>query len=267
VTAEWAESLHARAWTNANVRAATDDFRKAGCRACHSPLPVLAESLDQAPDYRDFNQADGVSCLACHGLEDGVAAARTLSTAPCRPRAEPRLASVDLCYPCHQPTHQAFDEYRRSRAAAQGKRCTDCHMPLRADGSGRSHGAHGGFDRDFVRTALDWQCALEAREVVLRLTNRTGHRFPGEISSRSLLVRVRFPGHEDVTELLRRPHKGEERADNRLDVDETRELRFALPAGADSAEVELTFLQLPLMPVEQGFRLGRWSSAEPTPVR
>src|SRR5262245_7215228 len=130
--AEWSASLHGRAWTNTNARAATKDFTKVECRACHSPLPVLVSGLTDPPDYRDFNQEDGVHCLSCHGLEDGVAAARTIEGAPCHPRADPRLLSADHCYPCHQPTHHAFDEYRVSRAFAEGTRCQDCHMRERA---------------------------------------------------------------------------------------------------------------------------------------
>jgi hypothetical protein len=260
VLAEWSASLHARAWTNANARAATRNFEKVECRACHSPMPVLVGALDEPPDHRDFNQEDGVHCLSCHGLAGGVAAARTLE-APCAPRVEPRLSGTELCYPCHEPTHQAYQEYRVSRAFAEGTRCLDCHMPLRADGSGRDHGPNGGFNPDFVRRALDWRVRIEAGELVLELENRAGHRFPGEIPSRSFLVHVQVPGHESQDVLLRKPHKGEQRADDRLRPDETRILRFPLPAGAASASVELYFLPLPLLPREQGFLLGRWSDA------
>ncbi len=264
VLREWSASLHARAWTNANARAATRNFERVECRACHSPLPVLPTGLDEPPDHRDFNQEDGVHCLACHGLADGVAAARTIEGAPCRPRLEPRLLEAELCFPCHEPTHQAFQEYYRSQAFAAGKRCADCHMEPRSAGGGRSHGPHGGFDADFVRRAIDWDAALEERELVLTLTNRTGHGFPGEIPSRSFLVHLEFPGAEPRDLLLRKPHKGEEREDDRLQPDETRVLRFPLPDGASSVRLELRFLPLPLLPREQGFLLGEWSgTAEP----
>jgi hypothetical protein len=257
--AEWSGSLHGRAWTNANIRAATSDFAKVECRACHSPLPVLPVGLDEPPDYRDFNQADGVHCLACHGLSDGVAAARS-SDAPCRPRAEPRLFSADMCWPCHEPTHHAFQEYRVSQAFAAGKRCQDCHMPPREEGGGHFHGARGGFNEAFVKSAVGWEASLQDGEVVLTLQNRTGHKFPGEISSRSFLVRVSFPQKEPVDLLLSKPHKGEERVDDRLTPDERRVLRFPLPEGVRSAHLELFFLPLPLLPPEQGFLIGEWSS-------
>ena len=194
--AEWSSSLHGRAWTNANIRAATKNFAQRECRPCHSPLPVLATGLDVRPDFRDFNQTDGVHCLSCHGLAGGVAAARTIAGAPCRPLAEPRLARSELCWPCHEPTHQAFQEYQTSQAFAAGKRCQDCHMPARAEGGGHTHSGLGGFNEEFVRRAIGWEARLEGRELVLQLENRTGHKFPGEISSRSFLIRVHFPGHE-----------------------------------------------------------------------
>jgi len=256
--AEWSRSLHARAWTNANIRLATDGFRKVECRACHSPLPVLPEGLDQTPDYRDHNQDDGVQCLACHGLAEGVAAARSLPEAPCRPLAEPRLATAELCWPCHEPTHHAFQEFHASRAFAEGRRCQDCHMPERAEG-GHFHGDNGGFNAAFVRRALEWHARVEGDELVLELQNRTGHKFPGEISSRSFLIRVRDRRGEPTDLLLRKPHRGEEREDDRLVPDEHRVLRFPLAAGDAPASLELRFLPLPLLPPEEGHLLGSWS--------
>jgi hypothetical protein len=255
---EWSQSLHGRAWTNANARAQTENFAKASCRPCHSPLPVLLTGLDTPPDYRDFNQEDGVHCLACHGLTDGVAAARTIEAAPCRPRRSEGLVSADACWPCHQPTHQAYEEYEASRAFAAGVRCTDCHMPERP-GGGRSHGAHGGLDAEFVRSALAWSARVEGERLLVELENLAAHKFPGEIPSRAFEVRVQFPGSEPLGVLLRKPNKDEARQDDRLLPDEVRTLEFALPPEAPSARVELLFRPLPLLPDQGAFSLGEWS--------
>lgn len=256
--AEWSTSLHATAWTNRNIRTATDEFRKLECRPCHSPQPVLPSGLDRPPDFRDFNHEDGVHCLSCHGLPDGVAAARTIEGAPCRPRAEPRLSTSELCWPCHQPTHHAFDEYLESQAFASGKRCADCHMPPRLAGGGHTHEGRGGFNAAFVRRALEWSARREGTRVVVTVQNETGHKFPGEISSRSFLVRVSCAGEEVQEVLLRKPHKGEAREDDRLKPDEKRELEFVVREGAGEVRVQLFFLPLPLLPAEQGFALGEW---------
>lgn len=256
---EWSESLHHGAWTNANVLAATQNFARQECRPCHSPMPVLVTGLGVPPEFRDFNREDGVHCLSCHGLEGGVAASRTVPDAPCRPRYEPRLLSADMCYPCHEPTHHAFQEFRQSDAHALGLRCVDCHMQPVAARGGVSHGPNGGLDPEFVARALGWACRIEDGAVVVELRNRTGHKFPGEIPSRSFVVRVDFPGHDPVYELLRKPHREEDREDNRLLPDEVRVLRVPLPDGVNEASVRLLFNPLPLNPEERAFVLGQWS--------
>lgn len=259
VTREWSRSLHARAWTNANVRAATNDFSKKSCRPCHSPEPVLPKGLDVPPDFRDANHEDGVHCLSCHGLADGVAAARTIEDAPCRPRYEARFLTADLCFPCHQPTHQAFDEFRVSDAFALGLRCVDCHMQPRTDRRGRDHGPNGGFEPAFVRRAIAWKGRVAEGALLLEVTNRTGHKFPGEIPSRSFHVSATFDDGTREAVVLRRPFKGEEREDDRLTPDEVRTLRFVVPPGASAARVRLTFLPLPLVGEDEGIPLGTWT--------
>lgn len=269
VWTEWSQSLHARAWDNPNVLAATQNFERKQCRNCHSPLPMYETGLNEGPGYRDYLQTDGVHCLSCHGLEDGVAAARTIPDAPCRPRHTPSFLEAQSCFPCHQPTHQAFDEYALSKAKAKGTTCADCHMPeVERAGKGgvregRSHGPHGGYNEAFVRRAVNWKVDVVEgeRALAVELQNRTGHKFPGEIPSRSFQVRVSYgEGVEPDVILLRRPFRGEERADNRLAPDETRILRFEPPPGTREVLVELLFSPLPLLPLEQQFVIGRWTS-------
>jgi len=258
---EWEQSLHHRAWTNTNVREETGDFEQTGCRPCHSPLPVLVSGLDRRPAYRDVNQPDGVHCLSCHGLTDGVAAAHTFPDAPCRPRFTPDFVRAELCWPCHEPTHHAFQEYARSDAKAIGLRCADCHMPECSDRSGRSHGANGGLNPDFVKRAIAWQCAREEAEVVLTLRNRTGHKFPGEIPSRVFQVKVVVDGGEPRYTTLRKPTKEElSRDDDRLDVNETRVLRFPVDRAARDVRVLLLFKPFPLLPDDAAQVIGEWSA-------
>lgn len=257
---EWESSLHHRAWTNADVRAETNDFEQAACRPCHSPKAVLVSGLDRRPDYRDANQPDGVHCLSCHGLADGVAAARTIADAPCRPRFSPGLVSAESCWPCHEPTHHAFSEYATSDAKAIGLRCADCHMPPCTDRPGRSHAGHGGLDADFVRRALAWRCERSGDEVVVTIRNRTGHKFPGEIPSRVFQVKVAIDGGEPAYVTLRKPAKEESRDDDRLGVNEERALRFPVAAGAHDVCVELLFKPFPLLPDDEAHLLGEWRS-------
>lgn len=272
---EWAESLHHEAWTNENIQRATRQFRRAACRACHSPMPVLEQDPSERPEYRRVHQTDGVHCLSCHGISGGVAAARTIPDAPCNPRYEPRLLRAESCEPCHEPTHHAFEEYRVSDAHALGIRCVDCHMPIldRGDRPGRSHGPHGGFQPAFVRKAITQTIrAVPASNdlpahVEVSLANRCGHKFPGEIPSRSFVVRVRFGDREPEYTTLRKPFRGEDREDDRLTPDERRVLRFPFPDGEDEAVVDLLFKPLPLTADAAAHDLGHWAGSRPaTPV-
>ncbi len=70
---------------------------------------------------------------------------------------------------------------------------------------------------------------------------------------------MEFPDHEPASVLLRKPHRGEEREDDRLLPDEERVLRFPLPSGVTEANVRLLFQPLPLLPLEEAFTLGEWS--------
>ena len=257
---EWKDSLHHRAWTNDNVRNATRDFAIEKCRACHSPLPVLISGLDQPPLYRDFIQDDGVHCLSCHGRKDGVAAARTIPDAPCRPTFDPGLMKAEMCYPCHELTHDAFSEYYESDAHKLGIRCADCHMPARKDRPGHFHGGLGGLNEAFVKKAIETSCRLEERKVVVTIRNRTGHRFPGEIPSRAFIIRVEFDRGDARFVTLRKPAKSERREDDRLRPNETRELTFALPQGASRASVTFLWKPFPLLPDEEAFILCEWRS-------
>ena len=253
---EWSQSLHHRAWTNANARAATNEFTIEKCRPCHSPMSVFEQGLQSAPDYRDFNQEDGVHCLSCHGLKDGVAARHTREDAPCRPKYSEGLVSADLCFPCHEPTHQAFTEYRTSKAYRDGRRCADCHMPILEDGISRSHGPHGGLNPEFIAGAFDSHMEWTDRSVAVRLRNLTGHKLPGEIPSRSLVIKVDIDGGEALYETLRRPHKEEVREDNRLQPDEERTITFQAPEGTSIRSVQILWKPYPLMADSQAYVLA-----------
>lgn len=271
---EWEDSLHRAAWTNANVQQATNGFAKVECRACHSPQPVLAHSLEHRPLFRPQNLEDGVHCLSCHGLESGgVAAARTIPGAPCRPKRTQALSDRMMCNPCHQPTHNAMAEFVQSQAFRFGQSCHDCHMPRverkRDNGFtyfGRSHGSLGGLNAAFVRKALAWKCHREGRAVVVTLGNQTGHKFPGEIPSRSLVLRFDFLRSDgslldSLHQVYRKSHKTEpDRPDNRLTPNEFRDIRVPFPPGASSVKVTILFKPFPLMPDEEAFVLGEWES-------
>jgi hypothetical protein len=127
---------------------------------------------------------------------------------------------------------------------------------------GRSHGPNGGLNADFVKRALSWRCEIVAGELAVTLRNRTGHRFPGEIPSRVFQVKVVVDGGEPAYTTLRKPTKSETRPDDRLDVNETRVLRFPA-AAARAVHVWLLFKPFPLLPDDAAHLIGEWTWTAP----
>lgn len=258
---EWSESAHARAWTDRNARQSSREFERAECRACHAPQAVLATGLERIAEERAAEREDGVHCLSCHGLPEGtpgVAALRDLPEAPCRPRRTPALATNALCSPCHEPRQGTLGEFARSRGAARGERCVDCHFPALEGRAGRSHADWGGANERFVRTGLAMSCRVDGAELVVALENLTPHRFPAESRTRALVVRVEHASGAVEHRTLRRPNEGEALSDERLEPDERREFRFALPGAERPLRVEALFKTFPLQPDTAAFVLARW---------
>lgn len=253
---DWKGTLHARAWVDPVYRLSAGDPPKMECRGCHSMEPILEREISTdvtyRPVYRPYNHEDGVGCQACHGLSGGsVAAARDLPGAPCGPRRDDRLRSPEFCGACHNPSHLAYDEWKRS---SSGKSCVDCHAMR--DGK-FSHRMRGVDDPDFVRGGLGWSCEIVGAELRISLTNKSGHRLPAEVPSRMLRVLVRLDEREEQV-VFRRPNKqivGEK--DNRLLPDETRILTRPL-GGATRVRVEILYQQAPFAPPKDWIVMGRW---------
>ncbi len=278
VLAEWEGTLHARAWVDPLYRRSFPTGEPTVmCRSCHSMMPILAgeisTSVEWRPEFRPENRDDGISCLACHGLADGaVAAAHDRPDAPCRPRRDPRISTPEFCGACHNPTHGAYDEWKSSQAAAAGRDCNACHTQAvtrtGADGKPRpgvSHRWLGGFDAGLVKSSIRAETRIETGAVVATVENLTSHKFPGEVPTRALIVRVRSEdaagaeiGEEDV--LIRRPFKTEVgTADNRLLPDETRTFRVPLPPGARRVGVQYLFRTSPFAPPEEWIVMKEWT--------
>ncbi len=253
---EWKGTLHEQAWLDPVYRMSAGDPPKLECRGCHSMEPILAREISAdvsyRPVYRPYLKEEGVNCLSCHGLADGsVAAARDLPGAPCRPRRDDRLRSPTFCGACHNPSHLAMDEWKRSKS---GKTCSDCHA-LR-DGA-FTHRMLGVRDADFVRKALEWACEAKDGVVRISLTNRSGHRLPAEVPSRMLRVVITADGREEQV-LFRRPNKGIVGSkDNRLWPDETRVLTRPV-ADPATLEVRILYQQSPFTQPKDWIEIGAW---------
>ena len=277
---EWRQTLHAGAWLDPVYRMSAGNPPKTECRGCHSMEPILAGEIDTdyswRPIYRDYNQDDGVGCVACHLRADGTVAARRDGEAPCRPRRDDRITTPEYCGACHNPSHDAFNEWKKTAYAKQGVTCSSCHsFPVArtlADGSkkvGFSHSFPGGNAPEFVSRSIHAEYALDKRVVVVTVDNRCGHKFPGEVPTRAFGIRVETWDAADqpleTDELwLKRPFKSQVGVpDSRLEPDERRVIRRPLAAGAVFVRVTLIFKPSPLM-MERGWtKLDRWESKVP----
>jgi len=274
---EWRQTLHAAAWIDPIYRQSAGNPPKLECRSCHSMEPILAGEIDTdyswRPIFRDYNREDGVGCVACHLRADGSVAARRDVDAPCRPRRDDRLTTTEFCGACHNPSHDAYNEWKQTVFARNGIGCSSCHSwpttRTLPDGSARvgySHSFPGGNDPGFVKRALHAEMRLDKRELVASLENRCGHKFPGEVPSRALGLRIETWDADnnplDPIELwFKRPFKNLVGApDNRLKPDERRELRQALPEKAAFVRVTCFFKPSPLVPERGWTVLHTWES-------
>lgn len=196
VYAEWEKSYHAMAWTDPYVQALSQGFQKPECIDCHAPLPIHVTGTGQRVSPRNRDRADGVDCLTCHLLDDGVSVAASRDVPPsgvagaCRPVKVETLPQVITCAGCHNQ-HETVNELE---ASGIGKTCSDCHMEPapRANGrTGRSHVFPGAHDVEMHRRATKLEASLESGEIVARVTNvGAGHQIPTDARHRSYNVWV-----------------------------------------------------------------------------
>jgi len=278
VLEEWKGTLHATAWQDPIFVASAGRPMKMECKPCHSPQPVLFTDLAMdwgyRPYFRDFNHNDSVNCTSCHLRGDGtVAAKQDRPDAPCRPVKDPRISSPMLCGTCHNPTHDANDEWERSAAAKAGIACNDCHSQVvyrtGADGkkkAGFSHVFPGGNDPAFVAKAIRTECSIRSRELTVRVENRSAHKFPGEVPTRIFMIRLQFwdgDGTMISEEVLsyRRPGKGEVGwKDNRFEPDEVKSIVRKIPDKTVKAKADFLFMNGPFAVFDKAFTIGKWEA-------
>jgi hypothetical protein len=267
VYAEWLGSHHQIAFTNPEVRAQSDDFRKEECMDCHLPRPLAVTGFGKRTLPRRTHFDEGVSCISCHLAPDGGILGRNdRPEVPCQPRRSEEFLAVDACASCHNQ-HGTTDQWRASHFARQGTDCSACHMPevsrKRLDGSarlGRSHAYPGCHDAEMLRKAGRFEIARDGREVVLSLTNiGAGHNFPTEERHRAVdivyrVVTTEGPGEWQRAYRFRQPYRdettpinpGNEPGQNtQLLAGLTHAVRVAPPAGAVAVEARLWYRLTP----------------------
>ena len=156
IAEQWAESRHARSFTNPTFRRAYAEADEPGwCRSCH------------APSWEVGHADDGVHCEVCHDRDGAVATARAPSAAgreAHRLQHDPALGGAGACARCHQfelpeghpmrrdatPVQDTVEEWRRSEAGRSGVPCQErCRSPRPHRGRLPAPGA-----RDLLRAEL-----------------------------------------------------------------------------------------------------------------
>jgi hypothetical protein len=254
VFAEWEVSQHAQAWTNPEVRALSNDFANTDCIDCHAPRPVFETGIGERVLPRSSRRSEGVDCIACHLLPDGrVAGGVDNPDAACRPVATVDLTRPEFCAGCHDQ-HETVKQWRASSAFARGDDCIACHMPRRADGSGRTHGMWGGHDLELVASAVRIAARRTDAGVVVDVENAfDGHSFPTDERSRAadLFWRPKArdgaePGAWRHAYRFRSPYRHEvDIPDTLLKADETRAVTIVDPDTAGAIEVALFYKRKP----------------------
>lgn len=272
VYAEWHGSHHQIAFTNPEVRALSDDFKKEECMDCHLPRPLAVTGFGKRTLPRRTHFDEGVSCITCHlGADGGILGRHDRPDVPCRPRASAEFLAVDACASCHNQ-HGTTDQWRESHWAAQGTDCSACHMPAvdrrRADGSvrpGRKHVYAGAHDAETLRQAGRFEVARDGGDVVLTLTNvGAGHNFPTEERHRAVDILYRFAGADGAPLApawqrawrFRQPYRDEAEPINpgnapsentQLPAGAAKALRVPIPAGARAVEARLWYRLTPFV--------------------
>lgn len=273
IAEQWRASAHAQCWRNPRIRAASRDFERQECRACHSPEPVLMHDLSQRPVYRPHDQDESVSCVSCHQTAHGMASPRACdASAPCGPVLDRRLASVEACGTCHDVTHDCVKEWRGTTFERKGVDCKACHMPEsvievtkgQAPRPARSHAFPGWRDPAMLASAARGSLAVRDGKAVVTVENLCGHKLPGEFRSRELhVVILQLKGEEVLKEdrtVLKRPERFETGEDTRLRPEETRAFEAALAEGAERVEARLIYKDVPGLMDRDGTELGRWEA-------
>jgi len=188
--AEWKSSMHGQAWTDPMVQGLSNGFRMSECIDCHAPMPIQQTGISARVAPRQHSRGDGVDCLTCHLMDDGVsvAATRALDTSKtpgaCKPVLVPEMGKPAACAGCHNQ-HWTVDELA---ASGLKETCADCHMPAmqRGDRPGKSHVFPGAHSVEMHQKGVTLDLAIENGALKATVKNvGAGHQVPTDARHRS----------------------------------------------------------------------------------
>jgi hypothetical protein len=217
--AEWSRSFHARSLTSENflrtfpqyldslgTDAREDPQAAMACFNCHAPLlknadPRIVRQVTTVVLAKDTKKLDGfeVGCVSCH-LEGDRLFSGPIGNPRDNPfhlsKFSPSYKEASFCADCHTtaqpgiPCSDVYTDWKKSRAAKQGRTCQTCHMPERdgiaaAGGPRRKVHSHV-FPGGRSAAMLEQSVALRLRaafrkdrlEIIATVRNLTPHRVP-----------------------------------------------------------------------------------------
>lgn len=257
IHAEWKGRSHANAWSDEVYQAALKEKKRPEvCYPCHIPTGVL-DKLGGKPGTREHLHAEGVTCVSCHKKGDaihGPFGARTDAHPTEKDPTFTEAGSTALCASCHStkigPVLPLAKDFAESDLEKHGKSCVGCHMPTITRHSavsmvtgkpvgeareGRRHEILGPNDAEFCAKAFAFKASVDGNDIVLAIENRAGHRIPGLTLRKFSVIANGIDGSgNSVAE-----HREEISSDRELNVLETRQVRFAAPAGVEQVRVEV----------------------------
>ncbi len=247
---EWESSLHARSWKDPLVKKLSQEFKNVDCIPCHAPQPLLLTGMPSPPLGREKGRKEGVNCLSCHRVRDGVAIGHHPDEGPCRPLKDERVRTVELCRSCHN-LHATVDDWAATPLKKEGRDCLFCHMPwTRRENNreGRSHQWLGGHSKEMISRAVKLEARVEEDKgrLIIDIENSgAGHNVPTELKHRALdlHVTIKEGWFNKYTYLyrFRNPYKGEEGSNTQLQFGERRRLTYPLPVGKGEVKIELIY--------------------------
>jgi nitrate/TMAO reductase-like tetraheme cytochrome c subunit len=193
--AEWQESMHGRAWTDPMVQALSNGFRMSECIDCHAPMPIFTTGIGARVAPRQHSRGDGVDCLTCHLMDDGVSVASTHAVdtskvaGACKPTLVKEMSTPAACAGCHNQ-HQTVDELA---ASGLKETCSDCHMAAAKRGAidGRSHKWPGAHSLEMHQKAVTLDLSIADGALHAKVSNvGAGHQVPTDARHRSYNVYV-----------------------------------------------------------------------------
>ncbi len=190
--AEWSDSWHARAWSDPEVLALSNDFHNADCIDCHASRPIFESGIGKRVLPRASRQAEGIDCIACHALAADdpsgalVAGTKDAPRAACRAKATPDLLRPEACSGCHDQ-HKTVTQWKSTDYPSRNVDCIACHMKARAGAEpGHDHRFLGGHDLELVKSAIELRTKKSASGWTIEIENvGAGHNFPTDERSRA----------------------------------------------------------------------------------